>query len=171
MLGLGIENASGHKGMKPVEEIKDNIKKLLEMLGLSSSVIAHFDIKENGVVEVAFDDLLSQLPEPPQELIHYEINRTSKFQKFSLYPFIARDIAVWVSEDTNAEKVESVLREAAGQLLVRLTLFDEYRKDSRISYAFRLVFQSPERTLTNEEVNTIIDTIVAKVTERNWEVR
>ena len=88
-----------------------------------------------------------------------------------LYPFIARDIALWAGEGTSAEDVESVLRESAEELLTRLTLFDEYKKDDRTSYAFRLVFQSPDRTLTNEEVNTIMDTVSVKVQERNWEVR
>jgi len=78
---------------------------------------------------------------------------------------------VWVDESVNATDIEKVLKEIAGQLLVRITLFDEYKKDARISYAFRLVFQSPDRTLTNEEVNTIMSNVTAKVTEKKWEVR
>ena len=170
MLGLGVENASGHKGSKPAEEIKNTAEKLSEALGLSFSTL-QLAQTDNGIIEWSFDALLNQLPEPPQEPPHYEINRTAKFKKFSPYPFIARDIAVWVDESVNATDIEKVLKEIAGHLLVRITLFDEYKKDARISYAFRLVFQSPDRTLTNEEVNTIMSNVTAKVTEKKWEVR
>jgi phenylalanyl-tRNA synthetase beta chain len=64
-----------------------------------------------------------------------------------------------------------VLNAAAGELRVRTTLFDEFTKDGRVSYAFRLVFQSYEKTLTDAEVNTIMDRITAAVSERRWEVR
>ena len=40
-------------------------------------------------------------------------------------------------------------------------IFDRYEKDQKVSYAFRLVFQSHEKTLTDEEINPIMD----KVTE------
>lgn len=170
MLGLGVENASGYKGMKPAEEIKVALEKLLEMFGLPSSAI-EVKIQENGTIEFAFDELVNQLPEPSREPTPYEINRTTIFQKFSPYPFIARDIAVWVSEDTNVEDIEKIIRETEGKLLAHLSVFDEYKKDGRVSYAFRLVFQSHEKTLTNEEVNAITDSIVAKVGEKKWEVR
>ncbi|MCA9365303.1 hypothetical protein KC723_00235 [Candidatus Kaiserbacteria bacterium] len=54
---------------------------------------------------------------------------------------------------------------------VRTTLFDEFSKDGRKSYAFRLVFQSPEKTLTDEEVNNIMEKINAAVAALKWEVR
>jgi phenylalanyl-tRNA synthetase beta chain len=171
MLAVGVENTPRHTGMKPAEEIKEVLEKLLETLGLPTSVIEHLNIEENRVVELAFDELVKKLPEPPQEPVHYEINRTAKFQKFSPYPFVARDIAIWVGRGTAAEEIESVLKEAAGRLLIRATLFDEYRKDDRVSYAFWLVFQSHEKTLTNEEVNTVMNFMVSKVKKRNWEVR
>lgn len=170
MLGLGIENAPGYKGGKPQEEIQKTIEKFAEALGLPADVLENKTV-EDGIVEWPLDTLLEKLPEAPQEPVHYEINRTAIFQTFSPYPFIARDIALWVNEGTSAQEIESILKETAGELLVRLSLFDEYEKDDRISYAFRLVFQSPDRTLTNEEINTIMDRVTAAVTAKNWEVR
>lgn len=171
MLGLGIENASGYKGMKPGEELETVLKELFEALGLSASASEHFNTKENGILEILFDKIVKELPEPPQEPANYNINRTAKFQKFSPYPFMARDIAMWVGAGTSAEEVEKILKEVAGNLLVRLSLFDEYKKDNRISYAFRLVFQSPDRTLKNEEVNAIMTKVSQAVAAKNWEVR
>ncbi|MBI4086379.1 phenylalanine--tRNA ligase subunit beta [Candidatus Kaiserbacteria bacterium] len=171
MLGLGVENAPGYKGGKPQEEIRKAMEKLAEALGLPSSALSQAQTGEGGIVEWPLDALLEKLPEPPQATPRYEINRAVRFQKFSPYPFIARDIAMWVDEGVSASDIETVLKATAGDLLVRLSLFDEYKKDARISYAFRLVFQSMDRTLTNEEINAVMTQVTQAVTAKNWEVR
>ncbi|MFZ1019990.1 MAG: hypothetical protein WAN61_03320, partial [Minisyncoccia bacterium] len=65
-----------------------------------------------------------------------------KFQMWSLFPFIARDVAVWVPEEVESSKVYKVIEENAGEMVVRgPELFDEFKKDGKVSYAFRMVFQ------------------------------
>ena len=50
--------------------------------------------------------------------------------------------------------------------------FDEFKKDNKISYAFRLVFQSYDRTLTDSEVNEIMNKIIEKIQEhKDWQIR
>jgi phenylalanyl-tRNA synthetase beta chain len=96
-----------------------------------------------------------------------------KFKMWSLFPFIARDIAVWVPEEVESSKVYKVIKENAGEMVIRgPELFDEFRKDGKISYAFRMVFQSFDRTLTDTEVNDIMTKITNKIKENNgWQVR
>ena len=65
----------------------------------------------------------------------------------------------------------SVIRTHAGELLVRSAKFDEFTKDGRTSYAFRLVFQSMDRTLFDEDANHRMESIYVAVKERGWEVR
>jgi phenylalanyl-tRNA synthetase beta chain len=84
---------------------------------------------------------------------------------------MSRDIALWVTEDTQPSEVEHVLNTASGDLRVRTTLIDVFNKEGRTSYAFRLVFQSYEKTLTDEEVNGIMDGIYKAVQEKGWEAR
>jgi len=67
--------------------------------------------------------------------------------------------------------VEQTLAEHAGELLSRIMLFDKFEKDGRISYAFRLVFQSYSKTLSDEEVNGIMDAIYEMAQSKQWEVR
>lgn len=94
------------------------------------------------------------------------------YQPFSVYPFLLRDIAVWVPEGTSMETVGTLIREHAGEHLVRLDLFDEFKKDGRISYAFHLVFQSYERTLTDAEIGPVMDKITKVLNgESGFEVR
>jgi phenylalanyl-tRNA synthetase beta chain len=125
---------------------------------------------EKGVAECNLTQLLAQLPQPTA----YEpvtVGAEVSYQPFSSYQHMSRDIAMWVSEGTAAADVTAVLNEHAGPLRVRTTQFDEFTKDGRTSLGFRLVFQSKEKTLTDEEVNVVMDVVYAAVAERGWEVR
>ena len=95
------------------------------------------------------------------------------FAMWSLFPFIVRDVAVFVPEGVQSSEVEKVIKDNLASNVVRgPELFDEFKKDGKISYAFRLVFQSFERTLTDEEVNEVMTQITNKIKAQNgWQVR
>ncbi len=93
------------------------------------------------------------------------------YQPFSIYPFVTRDIAFWAPAGTDAERVMSSMQEAAGNLLVKIDLFDTFEKNGRVSYAFRLVFESNERTLTDEEVNPVMERVAGVLTDAGYEIR
>lgn len=96
-----------------------------------------------------------------------------KFTMWSLFPFIARDVALWVPKGVESIEVEQVIKENINDLVVKgPDLFDSFSKDDKTSYAFRLIFQSYERTLTDGEVNEVMDKITAKLKENHdWQVR
>jgi len=96
----------------------------------------------------------------------------AKFKMWSLYPFIIRDISVWLPETASKKELAQILKKNAGELLVHEPwLIDEYKKEGRTSYAFRLVFQAMDRTLTDEEVNEIMEKIGEKMAKKGWQVR
>jgi phenylalanyl-tRNA synthetase beta chain len=78
------------------------------------------------------------------------------YRDVTSFPAVIQDIAVVVDEDVPATEVERLVRDAAGELLDRVELFDVYRgqqvEPGRKSLALRLEFRSPERTLTDEDV-------------------
>jgi phenylalanyl-tRNA synthetase beta chain len=80
------------------------------------------------------------------------------------HPPVERDIAVVVAEDRPAGAVASAIRGHGGDLLRSVALFDIYRgrplAASEKSLAYRLTFQAPERTLTEDEVDAALETIV-----------
>jgi len=92
---------------------------------------------------------------------------------WSLFPFITRDVAVLVPEGVTSLEVMKVIKENVGELVIRdPELFDEFKKDGKVSYAFRIVFQSHERTLTDLEVNEVMNKITEKIKEnKDWQVR
>jgi phenylalanyl-tRNA synthetase beta chain len=95
------------------------------------------------------------------------------YKPISIYPFIVRDIAVWVPEHEAPEKLLNVIRDHSTDLLAREPkLFDKFSKEGRTSYAYRLVFQSLERTLTDDEVNKIMTKISLKIGDNSlWQIR
>mgnify|MGYP001614099082 CR=1 FL=1 len=96
-----------------------------------------------------------------------------KFKLWSIFPFIIRDIAVWVPENVSGKEVEKIIKNNMGELVIQSPkMFDEFKKEGKISYAFRLVFQSYERTLKDEEVNEIMAKIGHKISENSsWQIR
>lgn len=128
---------------------------------------------EKGVLEIDLTHLIKTLPEP-EAYMPVTVGETIQYQPFSTYPYVTRDIAMWVSDspgESLTKEVVHVINEAAGPLRVRTTQFDEFTKDGRTSLGFRLVFQSKEKTLTDSEVNSIMDAVYAAVSEQGWEVR
>jgi phenylalanyl-tRNA synthetase beta subunit len=96
----------------------------------------------------------------------------TSFKMWSLYPFVVRDIALWVPEKVGSSKVHKVLKENAGGLVMRgPELFDEFKKEDKVSYAFRMVFQSYDRTLTDAEVNEQMERVKMAVEKEGWTVR
>jgi|SRR3989338_3048936 len=103
----------------------------------------------------------------------------TSFKMWSLYPFISRDISVWAGEE-DGEKLKKIIKENATELLIQDPyVFDSFKKPARpgggedkISYAFRLVFQSMDRTLIDAEINEIMTKITNKIKDNNgWQVR
>ncbi|MDB5259569.1 MAG: Phenylalanine--tRNA ligase beta subunit [Candidatus Taylorbacteria bacterium] len=99
-----------------------------------------------------------------------------KYQKYSLYPFIVRDIALFTPDSVTeaevwAEIKKGIADEDSLDLLARHALFDVFKKDGKTSYAFRMVFQSMTETLTNDDVNAIMEKIYFRVKDKGWEVR
>ncbi len=83
------------------------------------------------------------------------------------FPPIRRDLAFVVDEDVPAGTMQATLEAAAGGLLDRSLLFDVFRggaiPEGRKSLAFALEFRAPDRTLTDEEVEPVIDTVVDRL--------
>lgn len=96
----------------------------------------------------------------------------STFKMWSLFPFIARDVAVWVPENVLSSEVLKVIKENAGEMVVRgPELFDEFKKQDKISYAFRTVFQSYDKTLTDAEINDQMKKVTDAIAAKGWQVR
>lgn len=98
------------------------------------------------------------------ELILSSASSTVAVKSVKTFPPVLEDLAIVVDDATTAEKVEQVIRKAAGELLEDLTLFDVYRGEQigveQKSLAFALTYQAADRTLTDEEVGKIRQKVI-----------
>jgi len=86
------------------------------------------------------------------------------------YPAVRQDIAVSVPEDVPAGDLVAAAREAAGEELREVRVFDVYRGDQvgpgRKSVALALAYQSADRTLTDDDASRLRNWIVDALVER-----
>lgn len=179
-LGIAFRNPKVKVTKAKGKEFIENILKVLsDKFGVVFSG-AIMELPSGGaVVEINLEQLMEKLPEPKlYDDIFNTTTQTIKYKPFSVYPFIVRDIAVFVPENTNKEKIEEILKKNGGELVVREPeLFDTFTKtfdngETKTSYAYKLVFQSHKRTLTDLEIGKIMETIsVALHQNTGWEVR
>ena len=84
------------------------------------------------------------------------------------YPFVVRDVSILVANTLSAETVRGTIRTAAPETLVQVREFDRYEgkgiPEGSVSLSLRLTFQSPERTLTDEEVQAAMQRIIDALT-------
>jgi phenylalanyl-tRNA synthetase beta chain len=92
-----------------------------------------------------------------------EASRVPRAQPLPRFPSVERDLAVVVEETVAAGAVLLAIKEAGTELLEHARAFDEYRgaqvPEGFKSIAFTLTFRSPERTLTDAEVDRAMSEI------------
>ena len=83
------------------------------------------------------------------------------------HPAVERDLAVVVADERPAADIAAAIRRHGGPLLTAVDLFDVYRgrplAATEKSLAWRLHFQAPDRTLTEDEIDTAIGEISARL--------
>ena len=144
-LALGVCATLG-RPVPDIRALEREVKGLLPIPG-------EFD---GSVWEVALDDVVV---DATQYRPHPPASSPLRYVPPSKYPFILRDIALFVPNGMTAAAAERHIRKNSGQYLRRVSLFDEFTKDGKTSYAFRLVFQSDEETLDDRAVTADMEAL------------
>ena len=113
---------------------------------------------EWGAFELDLESLFAESREP----VAYEDVIT--------YPAVRQDLAFVVPEQVEAGELVAAAREAAGPQLREVEIFDVYRGEQvgegKKSIAFSVAFQSPERTLSDEDAAALRRQIADALGER-----
>lgn len=113
-----------------------------------------FDLVEAPVMAAEFD----------LDMILDHVDGMHKIRPLPLTPAVLEDIALVLPEAIPAAEVEAAIVKAGGELLKEVRLFDIYRgsqlPDNHKSLAYSLVYQTDERTLTDQEVASVRKKIV-----------
>ena len=106
-----------------------------------------------GALELDLSTLFDQVPE------------RREYEDVITFPAVHQDLAFVVAEDVLAGDLAAAARAAAGPELSDVRIFDVYRgepiPEGRKSVALHVSFQSPERTLSDEDAREIRERIVA----------
>ena len=94
-------------------------------------------------------------------------DRQPSYRPFSAFPSVKRDLALLLPQGVSVQSVEEIIRRESGDLLEDLLLFDYYRgkqvAEGRVSAGFRLTLRSRQETLNEEQVESLVVTILDKL--------
>lgn len=119
-------------------------------------VMENFSIKETVCAcELELDEL-------------YKLSsRKVMAESITKYPAVERDIAVILKNDINAKEALEVIKAAGTELLRELVVADVYTggqiSEGFKSVAFKFKLQAAEKTLTEKEVNEVVQNILTKL--------
>jgi len=125
-----------------------------------------FGLERLAMIKMAIPDIRVFWSKDPRITSQFkDIN--SQYHEVSKFPMSYRDISFVVSKDMALNNYYEMVRDCAGDLVEEVKCTDTYENkekfgDGKISYTFRIVYRSPERTLTNDEVNAIQEKIIEK---------
>jgi phenylalanyl-tRNA synthetase beta chain len=101
--------------------------------------------------------------------------REIRWRPLPRFPDVPFDVSVVVPERTEARELERLVREAAGGLLRRVTVFDVYQGKGvpagKKSLSLHLVFRSDERTLAARDVEALERGVVERLARAGYPLR
>jgi phenylalanyl-tRNA synthetase beta chain len=165
---IKIPNATFHPGRTAVVRVK--VKGAAELEGEYSeeigvmgevhpALLAAYGIES---VVMVFDLNFQKLKEIATEF--------KPITTIGKYPGVTRDVALVVDRGVLVGEVKAVMGNAGGELIEKVDLFDTYEgdqvPDSKKSLAFHVLYQLPDRTLTDKEVDDQHQQVITAVKDR-----
>ena len=103
------------------------------------------------------------------ELLKKKVGKM-KYKEISKYPSINKDIALVVDKNAVSQNIEKVIKSAGGSLLTNIEVFDVYTGIGigvdKKSIAYSLTFSDMKKTLTDEEVNNLMEKIIETTSKK-----
>ena len=124
-----------------------------ETVGLIGRVTPEICKEEVYVMEISLDKLLSK-----------KVGKM-KYKELSKFPVVKKDIAVLVNKDVPAQELLKTIKNNGGKLLQESKVFDLYEgkgiPEGKKSIAFSVTLGDANKTLTDEEVNKVMEKVIA----------
>ncbi|MCX6304830.1 MAG: phenylalanine--tRNA ligase subunit beta [Bacteroidetes bacterium] len=135
-------------------EYTHNDKRIFILGSISSQVLKMFDFKQAVFyAEVNWDRLFSLIPE-----------KSLQYRGIPKFPEVRRDLALLVDHDITFMQIEKLAFQTEKKLLKKVGLFDVYEGEKigsgKKSYALSLILQDDDKTLTDKEIEKVMDKIL-----------
>jgi phenylalanyl-tRNA synthetase alpha chain len=127
-----------------------------------------FGLERLGIISMELPDI--RLFWSEDERVRKQLKLGQKFQEVSKYPAIVRDISFIVKNDFIPNNYFDLVRDLLGDMAEQVELLDKYANADKfgpdnVSYAFRITYRSLDRTLTNEEIDSLHKKLEEKTVE------
>ncbi len=135
-----------------------------DIVGIIGRIHPEIEKEKVYVMEINLDKLLAK-----------KVGKM-KFKEISKFPVMKKDLSILVDKDITSKEIETKIKKKAGKLLLDIKLFDLYEgknildKNKR-SLAYSLTFGDQNRTLNDEEINSIMENIIEDLAKAGMELR
>lgn len=108
-----------------------------------------------------------------ENIIDATRNFNLQYQDIPRLPAVVRDISFLIAEDIPYSEIEKTIQEVDQNLISEITAFDEYRgkqiPQGKHSLTLRLKLMDKEKTLTDERVDYLVDSVIKKLVD-TWQI-
>jgi len=98
-----------------------------------------------------------------------------KYTGIARFPAVTRDLSMVVPKEIPAGTIEKMIRQRGGKLLESVTLFDIYEgeqiEEGYKSMAYKFVLRSPEKTLDEKDITSVMNKIMNGLESLNIQLR
>ncbi len=160
---VGISNLSFSPVEVPFFETAARVNIGKEAVGIVGEIPVSareaWDLRSRAFfAELSLERLVGHLP------------RIRKFRGIPRFPAVERDVSLVVDETVPSQEIVSEVKRLGKGLVREITLFDLFRggriPKGKKNLAFRVTYQSPERTLLSEEIQRIHDEIASELAQK-----
>ena len=140
---------------------------VLEKLGVDSKNYTGwafgFGLERLAIISMALPDIRLLWSMDPR--VTKQLKLGKKFKEVSKYPPITRDISFVVNNDFIPNNYFDLIREIGSDLVEQVEFLDKYENTekfgpNKISYTYRIIYRSLDRTLTDQEVDKEMEKII-----------
>lgn len=146
---------------------------VLEKLGVDPEIYNGwafgFGLERLAIISMELPDIRLLWSEDPR--VKKQLKLGNKFKEVSKFPPITRDISFIVDKSFVPNNYFDLIRDLGGDLVEQVELLDKYENEKKfgkdkISYTYRIVYRSNERTLTTEEIEPIQNKIYQETSKQ-----
>ncbi|WP_249870924.1 phenylalanine--tRNA ligase subunit beta [Oceanobacillus saliphilus] len=145
-----------HPGRCAVIEMNEQVVGFIGQL--HPALAKEMDLKETYVFDVNLEEVFVAYEDIPS------------YTQIPKYPSIARDIAFILDENIHAGDVKDLIEEIGAPLVNQVGIFDVYQganlEEGKKSVAYSLLYQHPDKTLKDDEVEESYQKIIEAVHEK-----
>ena len=128
-----------------------------DIVGIIGKVHPEITKEDVFVMEINLDKLLAKK------------TGKMKYKEISKYPTVKKDISIVVDKNITSNEIAVAIKKSAGSLLQNTEVFDVYTgkgiEEGKKSLAYSLTFGTNDRTLTDEEINKVLEKIIERLSK------